>query len=439
MLKINLFNRKEGKMLVNFRVENFKSFKDLTEFSMEATKLKNLRESNTFDINNISLLKSAVIYGANASGKSSLLKAMETMKEFIENSISIKETDNFEVQPFLLNNETAKKETFFEIEFIIDEILYRYGFNIAIDAIIRKEWLFQKKLQSKARENRLFERDEQEIILGNLFKEGRLLSEKTRENALFLSVVAQFNGVISEKILLWFKQFNHISNTRSDEFKHYSFDKLEDDKFKEKIVTLIKNADVGISDIKKKKISYEELKVDNPKLDELPSFLIDEMKKNGLSTIETSHIQYKEENSFNQFISFPLKMESDGTQKLLALSAPIIETLITGEILVVDELDNSLHTELVQEIVKLFNSEETNPNRAQLIFTTHDTNLLNQKFFRRDQIWFTQKDIYGASELYSLIDYGKGKTRDDLVLEKNYLNGNFGAIPQIVSLSYEDE
>jgi hypothetical protein len=203
-------------------------------------------------------------------------------------------------------------------------------------------------------------------------------------------------------------------------------------------VTLIKNADVGISDIKKKTISYDELKQDNPKLDELPNFLVDEMKKNGLSTIETSHIQYQDENSFNQFIPFSLKMESDGTQKLLALSAPIIETLIKGEILVIDELDNSLHTELAQEIVKLFNSKESNPNNAQLIFTTHDTNLLNQKLFRRDQIWFTQKDIYGASELYSLIDYGRGKTRDDLVLEKNYLNGNFGAVPHIVNFAYEN-
>ena len=423
-------------MLVNFRVENFKSFKDMTEFSMEATKLKNLKDSNTFDVNNISLLKSAVVYGANASGKSSLLDAMATMKEIIEDSISIEKTDNFQAQPFLLNSETANKETLFEIEFIIEDIIYRYGFEIAINSDILKEWLYQKKLQPKARERQLFKREKQQLI-GVLFKEGQRLIDKTRENALFLSVVAQFNGDISEKILSWFKQFNYISNTRSDEFKHYSFNKLEDSEFKEKIVTLIKNADVGISDISKKKISYEELKKDNPNLDELPKFLIEEMKSKGLSSIETSHIQYKEENIFNKFIPFSLKMESDGTQKLLALSAPIIETLINGEILMVDELDNSLHTELVQGLVHLFNSKETNPNHAQLIFTTHDTNLLNQELFRRDQIWFTEKDIYGASELYSLVEYGKGRTRDDLVLEKNYLNGKFGAVPHISSLDYK--
>ncbi len=120
----------------------------------------------------------------------------------------------------------------------------------------------------------------------------------------------------------------------------------------------------------------------------------------------------------------------------MALSVLIIDTLINGKILIIDELDSSLHTELVKSIVMLFNSKETNPNNAQLIFTTHDTNLLNQKFFRRDQIWFTEKDIYGATDLYSLVEYGKGKTRDDLELAKNYRKGKFGAIPHI-ALDYE--
>jgi hypothetical protein len=150
-------------------------------------------------------------------------------------------------------------------------------------------------------------------------------------------------------------------------------------------------------------------------------------------------MQYSHDNSFNGLKSFDLEFESDGTQKLLALSAPIIETLLKGEILVIDELDNSMHTELVNEIIKLFNSKKTNPFNAQLIFSTHDTNLLNQELFRRDQIWFTQKDIYGVSELYSLVEYGKGKTRDDMVLEKNYLDGKFGATPNINGLEYEVE
>jgi len=426
-------------MLVSFRVENFKSFKDLTEFSMEATKLKNLKESNTYNINNISLLKSAVIYGANASGKSSLLDAMTGIKSIVKNSISIEKMEKYPALPFLLNSQTEDKESFFEIEFIVEEIIYRYGFEIATNSIILKEWLFQKKLQPKARESRLFQREKQTITLGATFKEGKGLDSKTRENTLFLSVVAQFNGIISRNIIEWFNQFNIISNIKSDEFKYNSFDKLEDEEFKDKIVTLIKSADIGIYDIAKRKISFDELKIEDDKVEKLPEFLIKELKENGLSTIETKHMQYNEDNSFIGLKSFDLDFESDGTQKLLALSAPIIETLLKGEILVIDELDNSMHTELVYAIIKLFNSKETNPNKAQLIFTTHDTNLLNQKLFRRDQIWFTQKDIYGVSELYSLVEYGKGKTRDDLVLEKNYLDGKFGGVPHIDALEYEVE
>jgi len=426
-------------MLVNFRVENFKSFKDMTEFSMEATKLKNLRESNTFDVNNVSLLKSAVVYGANASGKSSLLDALNKMRNLIEYSLDIGKTKKYIPQPFSLNSETESKETFFECEFIIDEILYRYGFEIAIDSTITKEWLYQKKLQAKARETRLFERELQIITLGTTFKEGKLLidNDKTRDNALFLTVVAQFNGKISQDILNWFAYCNILSSINSNEFENFSFNQLKDNAFKEKIINLIKKTDVGIYTIESKNLKLDELNLENNTLNSIPKEILSKIKEEGILKIETIHMQYDKDNLFKKFKSFDLEFESDGTQKLLALTAPIIDTLIEGRTLIIDELDNSLHTELVEAIIKLFNSKETNPNNAQLIFTTHDTNLLNQELFRRDQIWFTQKDIYGASELYSLVEYGKGKTRDDLALEKNYLSGKFGAVPHIESLNYE--
>jgi len=426
-------------MLVKFKVKNFKSFKDLTEFSMETTKLKNLKESNTFEVNNISLLKSAVIYGANASGKSSLLDAMESMRRIIKNSISIAKTKEYFHQSFFLNVVTENLESYFEQEFVIDNLLYRYGFEIAKDATIVKEWLYQKKLQAKARETRLFERNSQHFELGTLFKEGRLIEEKTRENALFLSVVAQFNGETSERILNWFEKFNVLSNIKNEVFKHNSFNKLEDTEFKNKIIKFIKSADLNIYDISKKNITFDELKKNDRNLENLPDFILTELKEKGLSTIETMHMQYDDQNTFEKFRSFDLSFESDGTQKLLALAAPVLEALTNGTVLVIDELDNSMHTELVKAIVKLFNSKESNPNNAQLIFTTHDTNLLSQELFRRDQIWFVNKNIYGASELYSLVEYGKGSARNDLVLEKNYLEGKFGARPYINTLRFEDD
>lgn len=426
-------------MLVNFRVENFKSLKNNTQFSMQATKLKNLTESNTFLFNNISLLKSAVIYGANASGKSNVLSALENMKQVVKNSMNIEKIKQYPLQTYLLSTESEKKDTTFEIEIIIDETIYRYGFSIYEKGIIHNEWLEQKKMIPRAKWNNLFNRKKQNITLGNLFSEGKLLKDKTRDNALFLSVVAQFNGEKSQSILQWFNSLKILSNIKNEEFEHYSFKMLEEENFKDRIVSFIKSADTGISNIKNKKIKLDDLKLGKKELDQLPDFILNELKEKGLSSIETLHIQYDEDNSFKAFKAFPLDFESTGTRKLLALSAHIIDTLDEGGILIVDELDNSMHTDLVESIIKLFNSKITNPNNAQLIFTTHDTNLLKQENFRRDQIWFTQKDIFGATELYSLVEYGKGKTRDDLVLEKNYLNGKFGGKPHISSLVYKSK
>jgi len=407
-------------MLINFRVENFKSFKNYTEFSMLATKLKNLKLSNTFNINTISLLTSAVIYGANASGKSSVLNSIETMISIIKNSIDIDKSKHYKALPFLLNKDTENKPSIFEIEFIIGEIIYRYGFEINIDSTILKEWLDRKKLKKRSRFVSLFKRNQEKISINLNFKEGNNIFPKTRKNALFLTVVAQFNGKISAEILNWINKIKILSNIKSEMFEHYSFAKLDDKKFKEKIISLVKGADIGVHDIIKEKDSN-----------------FDQIKKEGMSSIKTKHIQYTNDQSFHKIKTFDLGLESEGTKKLFALAAPILDSLENGEILIIDELDNSLHTLLAKAIIALFNSAEKNKNHAQLIFTTHDTNLLDQKIFRRDQIWFTQKNILGESDLYSLVEYGKGKARDDLSLEKNYLKGKFGSIPHINSLSYE--
>ncbi len=426
-------------MLVNFRVENFKSFKDFTEFSMEATKLKKLKESNTFKMHNISLLKSAVVYGANASGKSNLKNAMSYMKRVVEMSLDNNFMKNYPHTPFLLNSESENRPSFFEIEFIIDEIFFRYGFAIEKEGLIYQETLYQKKLQANSREVLLFKREKNSFLIKPAFKEGKKLDEKTRPNVLFLSVVAQFNGTISTKILSWFEKFHIISNISHRDFQEFSFKMLEDKAFKEKMVSLIKSADVGIHDIEKKVLLFDEVaqKIGQDALREVPKDVLQDIEKNGLSTIETIHLQYDKNGNFHKLRPFELELESEGTKKFLALSAPILDTLLNGEILLIDELDNSLHTELVRAIIKLFNSKESNPNHAQLIFTTHDTNLLDQELFRRDQIWFTEKDIYGATDLYSLVEYGKGSARNDLVLEKNYLDGKFGAKPHIGSLAFE--
>uniref|UniRef100_UPI0025D095F0 AAA family ATPase n=1 Tax=Sulfurimonas sp. TaxID=2022749 RepID=UPI0025D095F0 len=414
-------------MLIDFTVENYKSIKDSITFTMEATAIQD-HSKNIFEDGKQTLLKSSVIYGPNASGKSNLLNAMNFMRSFVENSATeYKPNDTIEVEPFKLNTLTKKKPSLFETTFIHNEIKYRYGFRLDSN-IVQDEWLFQTKI----RETKLFIRTGQEFDLSKAFSEGKLIvkEDKTRENALFLSVVAQFNGSISKDISNWFNQFNITSNVDKNQFEHYTLNMLGDSENKCKILQLLLSVDMGIKDVEMKEtdVEYEEVPSSIQKM-----IKDDKAEKSKITHAEiiTKHMQYNEQNEYIGDIEFKFKNESTGTKKFLLLAGPIIETLDKGEILIIDELDNSFHTQMTEFIIELFNSKETNPKNAQLIFATHDTNLLTHKLFRRDQIWFVEKNIYGESEIFSLIDFG---ARKDTSLEKNYLEGKFGGVPHIYNL-----
>jgi len=417
-------------MLIDFTVENYKSIKDSMTFTMEATAITDHSE-NIFEDGKKTLLKSAVIYGPNASGKSNLLNAMNFMRHFVENSATeYKKSDTIDVEPFKLNSHTANQPSLFEVTFMCNKIKYRYGFRID-NNIVHDEWLFH----TKVRETKLFIRTGQEFDLSTSFSEGRLIvkENKTRENALFLSVVAQFNGSISQDISDWFEQFNITSNVDENKFEHYTLNMLTNSEKKSKILQLLLSVDMGIKDVEMQTMDVE--------YEEVPSLIQKIIKDNKVekskitqSEIITKHMQYSEQNEYIGDIEFKLQNESTGTKKFLLLAGPIVETLDNGEILVIDELDNSFHTQMTEFIIELFNSKETNPKNAQLIFATHDTNLLTHKLFRRDQIWFVEKNIYGESEIFSLIDFG---ARKDTSLEKNYLEGKFGGVPHIYNLYAE--
>ncbi|MCF6340615.1 MAG: ATP-binding protein [Sulfurimonas sp.] len=417
-------------MLIDFTVENYKSIKDSMTFTMEATVIKD-HSKNIFEDGKKNLLKSAVIYGPNASGKSNLLNAMNFMRDFINYSATeYNKNDIIDVEPFKLNSHTENQPSLFETTFVSNGIRYRYGFRLD-NNIVHDEWLFQTKI----RETKLFIRTKQEFDLSTSFSEGRLIvkEDKTRENALFLSVVAQFNGNISNEISNWFNQFNITSNVNKNKFEHYTLDMLKEQTHKSKILNLLLSVDMGIKDV--------EMQTTDVEYEEVPPFIQkiikdDKAEKSKItqSEIIIKHMQYNEQNDYIGDIEFKLKHESAGTKKFLLLAGPIVETLDKGEILVIDELDNSFHTQMTEFIIELFNSKETNPKNAQLIFATHDTNLLTHKLFRRDQIWFVEKNIYGESEIFSLIDFG---ARKDTSLEKNYLEGKFGGVPHIYNLYAE--
>ena len=418
-------------MLISFSVENFLSIKEKITFTMEATKYKsdNLIQ-NAVKIEQIELLKSAVIFGPNGSGKSNLIIAMGKMRDIVENSLK-----NDNIIPFKFDTIYIDKPTTFEVCFLYKNIIYRYGFSVK-NGIVVEEWLYYKKNKSRARESQYFQRNYQEFKnFGDFKKEADLIKKenKTREDKLYLNVVAEFNGEISRNILNWFSIFNSFSSIHSN-LAPYTFEKIEKEKQKERIIDFLRSADFGIVDLQEKSLSIDELEK-KLKNDNVPLDLIEEIKKDGgLKSIETYHHKY-ENKKFVGLEPLSIGSESDGTKKLFELSGAIIEALDNGEILIIDELDNSFHTKMTEAIIKLFNSEK-NIHNAQLIFASHDTNILTQKLFRRDQIWFTEKDIYGATHLYSLIDFG---TRKDTSLEKNYLEGKYGSIPAITELEYDYE
>lgn len=412
-------------MLIEFTVGNYRSFKDPVTFSMVAAKLtardKTLDENNVFPLTDkISLLKSCALYGANASGKSNLIHAVRFMRYFVLNSAYVLSAAQRRVWgsiddvvvPFLLSTETTNEPSFFEIVFFSDAKRYRYGFIIDAKKVY-SEWLYYVP---KVKETLLFFREGDDFKLPSVFKEGKGLPDKTRDNALFLSVVAQFNGEIALMVLQWFMSLT-IKFSVEGVDQRETVASLKDESLREEIISLIKKVDLGIADI--------ELRLE-PHREQFSLFTQGD-------EVFTIHKIFDTEKSKDSSMQFDIDtQESEGTKKLFALAGPILDILRNGKVLIIDELDARLHPLLTEAIIRLFNSNETNPNNAQLIFTTHDTNLLTNKLFRRDQIWFTEKNKFGATDLYSLAEF-KG-VRSDASYEKDYITGRYGAIPFIGGL-----
>jgi AAA15 family ATPase/GTPase len=422
-------------MLIEFSVGNYRSFKDKVTFSMVAANIvakdKEIDNDNVFAVDDeLQLLKSAAIYGANASGKSNLAKALNFMKWFMINSSKeTQSTEKINVEPFRLSTESETQPSFFEIIFLLDGKKHRYGFE-ANQNKVESEWLYYVP---KLRETKLFEREGDQISISKTYKaEG--IQQKTRNNALFLSVCAQFNVKISERILELLTKKLKIISGLNDGGLRYTINCLIENKHKNRneIVQLIKKLDVGVDELKLEQM--------NVTFDSLPDEIPDELKEiilkglNGKATsINTVHKKFDSKGNYISTEIFDLgEQESEGTQKVFALAGPLVDTLKEGKILVVDEFDTRLHPLISLKIVELFNSNETNPNNAQLIFITHDTNLLSNKLFRRDQIWFTEKNKYGATDLYSLAEY---KVRNDASFESDYIKGKYGAIPYVGNLN----
>jgi len=357
-------------MLVQFKVNNFKSIKDTVTFSLNTvTKDK----GNSFQVKNYELLASSVVYGANATGKSNLLQAMAFMRNMVLNKNKITQsTDFLPHQPFRLSTETETASSTFEMVFFIGEFKYRYGFE-SDEQKVYSEWLFEDR---KGKEAKLFFRDvdESQILYVNdrRFKEGKEL--KVLSNHLFIWKCDQEGGEISHSILKWFQKLNFIDSS-NENYTHFAINQMESEDFKKYIVSLIKIADLGIDNIEIEKVQLTKKSInDLPLPDDLKRMMLSSTEVHNV-VIKTKHTKYNESLEFIGNVDFELKQESIGTQKFFSISAPILDTLKEGKILLIDEFEASLHPMLTRFLIKMFHNSEINRYNAQLIFATHDTNL----------------------------------------------------------------
>lgn len=416
-------------MLLEFSVANFQSFRDKQRFSMLAAPKRSndsgLDEANVFEVNGIRMLKTKGIYGQNASGKSSLIKAIYSLKLMVSNSVANEQlpariwNDRFKL---LLNWDD--QPMFFEIVFMQNNTIYRYGFQLK-NNIVDAEWLFrredatEKKMFTRTQENGMAVTGEfhgaSEFV--NLLEPGS--HEIFRKDSLFITGTALMGNVQAIEIRDAIRSIT-LMNGISDKWSQEATKNIllnAPDVDKQVLIELLQAAEIGTRNLS--------IESSQQGTDENEDTI--DIKSASDKKIVTHKTRYDEEGNAVDFVEgFLNTWESAGTQKWLYTSTAIVGTLVYGRTLVIDEFDARFHPNLTLKIVNLFNNPRTNPHNAQLIFATHDTGLLRRAKLRRDQICFVDKDKYGVSTSKTLIEY-KGVRKDESY-EKEYLEGSYGAV-----------
>jgi AAA15 family ATPase/GTPase len=433
-------------MLIEFSVTNFLSFKNKATLSMVAAERDKTLPQNLVppgDAQGLSLLKTAAVYGANASGKSNLWKAFNVFQSLVIKSAFLDPSVLQEAIPFRLHEESENAPTEFEIVFLLDGVRYCYG--VALDRKkIHREWLFSyPKKQTRLLFDRDMSRDAKERFKFGPHWKGhrRQMADMTRDNALFLSVSAQMNHPVCLEIANFFdsstSMISHEDLTglsrKFNEFFIFS-EKTE----KEKIINLLNLADFSINDIiikdKEGRITHE-----NDYKNVWTQYELMELISLSNFEIIFRHKKLLMDGT-EDVTDFKLNEESTGTIHFLYLLPILMMVFRNGCILFIDEFELHLHPLLTQWIIKLFNDPEMNPKGCQLVFMTHDAGLLESGLLRRDQIWFTEKNQRGESELFSLWDFIKTPRKVENI-RKNYLAGRYGAVPILSDIfpSREDQ
>ncbi len=411
-------------MLLRFGVSNHLSIRDFQELSFSASSLKDpdagLIACAATPVG--SVVPAAVIYGANASGKSNFVDALATMKRMVLYSQTQGKPDSgVPRRPFALDPACADSPSKFEIDFVLDGERYHYGFE-ASDRAFESEWLY---VFPKSYRRVLFERDDGDFHFGRWLKgQNNVIGGLTRENSLYLSAAAQNGHEQLSKIYRYFQSIRGDRNVATPGFVASEKLKLLGDDPDHRSIDFLKRMDNGIVGCRRKNVEFSEeeraikaemfniLKKIDPGVD--------------LDLFSTAfELAHKGRNG--ETVYFQLDWESAGTRWLLILLGLVFRALDNRAPIIVDDLDASLHTQAAEAVLGLFSSPKTNPKGAQIVATTHNTNLMDSSILRRDQIWFTEKDDSGATRLYPLTDI---RTRKGDNIERGYLQDRYGATPR---------
>lgn len=416
-------------MLLEFRIRNFRSIKDEQSLSLVAAPAdKELSETHLAPTGLKALpqaVRSAVLYGPNASGKSTLLDALNYLRAMVAESATVVQPgQTYNVQPFRLDPATAGQPTEFEVSFLVDGIRHQYSFAMTANCIVSEQlmvWRTAKPTQWFSR--RLVEGGDRYAYEFSAYLTGsrKVWQESTRPNALFLSTAAQLNSELLGPVARWLMQ-NLVYLPAGAVIDHgFTTALLGSTEGRAAVRDFLVTADISIAEVSA---------VPRKGLRSQVMF-----QPGGVAQARQEEAEFLfpifEHRTGQGSAKFELHEESEGTQRLFSLAAPVLDVLRHGRVLVVDELDRSLHTLLVRRLVGMFHDPVLNPRGAQLVFSTHDSSLLDHTLFRRDQVWFAEKDEAQATRIFPLSDFSPRKHE---AWERGYLMGRYGAVPMFSAL-----
>lgn len=412
-------------MLLRFRVSNHLSFRDLQEVSFVASSLKE-RKGYLIDctaVPNNSVVPAAVVYGANASGKSNLVDAMQTMWAMVLHSHTKGDPGGGVArQPFRLDPECKRAATQFDIDFVAEGTRYHYGFQATDEAFV-SEWL---DVYPKAYRRLAFARENSDFTFGRWLKgQNSSIAKLTRPNSLFLSAAAQNGHEQLSKVFAYFRSVRIVRDIAVGGNELWT--RLAGEEPDRRVIAFLRKLGTGVVGFRRIEAEQSEqylklVRAIAEPLGKSMDAVLEDLGVGGLYPV----VELVHRGRDNEPIPLDLDRESAGTRRLLAFMGIVYRALDEGTPVLVDELDASLHTHASEAVLRLFCSAQSNPKGAQLLATTHDTSLMKSSSLRRDQLWFTQKDAEGATQIYPLTDF---KTRWGDNFELGYLQGRYGAVP----------